>query len=85
MSDEMVGIIRNVGIGMRDCHAPVLWFDVYISEHSAALQVFSWGEASRIITESQVYDVKTLEGKPCWVSVEGTVGRIIKFVRMWKP
>ena len=82
MSDKVVGIIRNVGIGNRDCGVPVLHFSVYVSECLAALQIINWDRANDIIKESKVYDVKDLEGRPCWCDV-GTPG-MIRFERLWR-
>lgn len=68
---RQLAIIKNVGIGMRDCSSPVLWFDVYAEEHCAALQVFDWDRARDIIQAAGVEDVSSLEGRPCWVQHEG--------------
>jgi hypothetical protein len=76
---RQMAVIRNVGIGSRDVGSPVLWFNSYVTESSAALQVLSWDEAYEVL--KSVYDVKELEGKPCWVDVEGGY---IKFQEMWK-
>jgi hypothetical protein len=78
MSEQMA-IIRNVGIGARDVGRACLWFDTYITESSAALQIVTWEDAAKIL--AKVYDVKELEGRPCVVDVQG---QIIKFVRLWQ-
>jgi hypothetical protein len=56
-----------------------LWFNTYITESSAALQVINWEDAAKLL--ATVYDVKELNGRPCVVNVEGNM---IKFVRLWK-
>jgi hypothetical protein len=81
MKKEELGIIRDVGIGHRDSPYPCLWFTVYTSEHLASLQVLSWKEAENLIRDTQVYDVKALEGRPCYVETDGNVSR---FLRCWK-
>jgi hypothetical protein len=75
----VTGIIRNVGIGRRDTNLPCLWFDVYISEGTASLQVIPWADAHDIV--GRVYDVRELNGFPCWMDVS-TPG-IARFVRLW--
>ena len=65
---KVLGIIKSPGYGCRDFPGQVgLWFDVYISEHMAALQCFFGEEATKIIQDYGVYNVKDLEGKACWV------------------
>jgi len=78
--DEQLAIIRNVGIGMRDCSKPVLWFTAYTDEHSASLQVFDWDTAREIIEAAGVYDAHKLEGWPCWVEVKDA---FVTFKRVW--
>lgn len=80
-SKEEIGIIRDVGIGNRDAHFPCLWFMVYTSENMAALHVLSWVEAKKLVEDTGVYDVKDLEGRPCYVETNGMTTR---FLRVWK-
>ena len=69
MSDsDRLAIISNVGIGLRDVGRPVLWFDVMDTETSAALQVLEWDDAAEIIKDYKLYEVHSLNGKPCWVA-----------------
>lgn len=68
-----MGIISEVGIGLRDVGRPVLWFTVYVTESSAALQVKSWETAAEIISDFGVYEVHELNGKACWVSVTSNI------------
>jgi hypothetical protein len=77
-----LAIMREVGYGNRDLGRPCLWFSTYIDESSAALQVLQGDEAEEVIRESGVYDVRDLEGKPCWVDTSEH-GRI-RFMRVWK-
>jgi len=81
MTEEKLAIMKEVGFGCRDIGKPCLFFTVYITECSAALQVLGSDEALKVIADSGVYDVKRLEGKPCWVTVENNT---IKFIRVWK-
>lgn len=77
---EITAIIRRPHVGNRgDYDFPVLWFDAEISEGSGALIVLNWDEAKEVL--SKVYDVRNLEGMPCWVETDG---RIIKFIRLWQ-
>ena len=78
---EKLAIIKGVGIGMRDYHTPIMWFETRTSEGSGALQILSWASAEEVIRTTQVYDVRQLEGWPCWVD-EGD--GIITFLRAWE-
>jgi hypothetical protein len=71
MSEKQIAIMKNVGIGCRDIGSPILYYDVYISECTAALNTMSWNDAYDFIKAYGVYDVKHLEGKPVWVKSEG--------------
>ncbi len=68
---RQLAIMKEVGFGCRDVGKPVLFFSTYINEYSAALQIISGDKALDIIEESGVYDIYKLEGKPCWVEING--------------
>lgn len=70
MSEQMA-TINEVGVGMRDAGKPILWFTVSILDGGAALNVFDWQEAAEIIRDYGVYEVHSLNGRPCCVEVEG--------------
>ena len=76
-----LAIMKDVGIGVRDVGRPVMFFSTYISESVAALQILSLEQAYALLNQAQVYDVKDLEGKPCWVE-EGN--GMIKFLEYAK-
>ena len=67
MVNEQMAIINEVGIGIRDVGRPVLWFTINLMDGGAALQVFNWEQAAKIIGAYGVYEVHSLEGKPCRV------------------
>lgn len=79
---EQLAIIRKPGYGMRDLYQPGLFFDVYLSESSAALQVFSQPEANEVIQDHGVYDVKDLEGRACWVESDNGTIRYLRAAKM---
>ena len=79
--EKVLAIIKDVGFVCRDTGHPCLFFTVYTSESSASLQIIDHAKALSIIENSGVYDVKNLEGKPCWVDIEGNS---ISFNRLWK-
>ena len=85
MDETELAIIKNVGIGMRNCHYPVLWFDVHIAEGEPALQVLNWAQAEQLIKDYHLYDVKNLEGKACLVSKEGPGPGYLHYHSAWKP
>ena len=68
MNEEMA-IINEVGIGIRDVGRPVLWFTVNLMDGGGALQVFNWEQAAEIIKAYGLYEVRSLNGKPCRVEV----------------
>ena len=74
MAEKTMAIMRGVGIGMRDCSEPVLWFAAHISKGVASLQVFDWAQAAEIIKAYAVHDVRDLEGKACWIQTKGKSG-----------
>jgi len=59
---------------MREC----LFFDAYISEGQASLQIVS---LPLLDIPGAKFDVSALEGKPCWVAVEDN---FVKFVDWWR-
>jgi len=67
---KQLAIIKNVGFGCRDTNRPILFFNTYIEEGMGALQILEVPQAMEIIKQYQVFDVKDLEGKACWVDVE---------------
>jgi len=68
---RQLAIMKDVGYGNRDLGRPCLFFNTYITEGTAALQVLVGDEAEKAIRESGVYDVKELNGQSCWVEVDG--------------
>ena len=78
---EELGVIKNVGFGMRDFHnGPGLWWDVHTLS-GLALHSFFGESAAKVIKDANVYDIKFLEGKVCVCEVGDG---LIKFVRMFK-
>jgi|HubBroStandDraft_6_1064221.scaffolds.fasta_scaffold3031126_2 hypothetical protein len=77
---RQMAVIRNVHVGGGDRGIPCLWFDTYISESSGALQVIDWETAGELLRKGNVYDVKELNGKPCWVEHDDN---IIRFLELW--
>jgi hypothetical protein len=75
-----LGIISEVGFGLRDLNEPVLWWTVHTDEHWAALQVFHIDQAAQIIKDYGVRDVRDLDGKPVWVEKDAG---LVKFARAW--
>ncbi len=66
MSEEMA-IITEVGVGIRDVGRPVLWFTATLMDGGGALQVFGWEQAAEIIKAYSLYEIRSLNGKPCRV------------------
>ena len=78
---EQLAIMRNVGYGLRDTNRPCLWFDAYISEHGVALHLLFGEDVDKAIYDAKVYDIKSLNGYPCWVEIDDN---IMRFLRVWK-
>lgn len=78
---EKLAVIKNVHIGCGDYGKAALWFDTYVSDCVAALQVLSWDRAREIIESSQLRDVHALEGRACYVNEEN---HMITFLRLMK-
>jgi len=68
---KVMGIIKKVGYGCRDVGYPVLFFDVYVRECVASLQIMNGKQADKFIEAYGVYDVHDLNGKPVWVQDNG--------------
>lgn len=78
---DTLAIIGEPRFGVGDRGGVVLTFSVYVTESSAALQVFGAEEGAKII-EAYGGDVETLRGKPCWVDTSDP--GLIRWVRPWK-
>ena len=76
--EKVMGIIKNAGYGCRDIGYPILFFDVYVRESCASLQVMRGKQADDFLSKYQVYDVHDLNGKPVWVKDNGVTMTIIE-------
>jgi len=75
---ERLAVIRNPGYGARDFPGVVgLFFDVKLDESSGALICLFDEDAEAVL--KHVYSVERLEGKSCWVEVDGN---LVKFKRL---
>lgn len=80
---EQLAVIKNFNIGVGDRGRPAIWFDTYINEHEAALQVIEGAQAIYdLIDEAGLTDVTKIEGRVCWVA---TGNHLIRYLRMMKP
>jgi len=75
---KQLAIMKDVGYGLRDTGRPCLFFTTYTGECSCALQVLFGKDADRVIKDARVYDIRDLEGNPCWVEKEGNLMRFLK-------
>lgn len=80
---EQLAIIRRPKLGASDRGTVALSFESYIADSAAALQVL-WVEANEDDAKrawqllGSVRDVAQLEGKPCWVDVDGGMIRYLR-------
>jgi hypothetical protein len=79
---RVLGIMKDVNFGMRDCNGPVMWFEAKWEEDSGSLQILSWEQAREVIRESGVYNVEELEGKPCWLFIDESYVRFEKIAKL---
>ena len=70
----------DVHVGLRDIGRPCLWFAVN-TLRGGALQVFVGEDMLDFIKNAGAIDIKTLEGKPCVVDVDGDMIRFIEMKR----
>lgn len=77
-------MIEEVGVGRRDTHGPVLWFNV-TGDGWGALQVFDLTSETALSILTDVYDVRDLDGRLCVVEKEREIGGYTRFVRLLKP
>ena len=73
-SIKTMAIIKNVSFGLRTKGnvEPCLWFTVWLSEQFCYELAFSKNALRQFLQSVKVLDVTELEGKPCWVTTNGT-------------
>jgi hypothetical protein len=81
---KQLAIMKNVGIMYEDHSGESqLKFDSYTSEHGAALQLVSVTNPLFVdFWEAMDGNVKNLEGKPCWVELEGGFVRLKGYAKI---
>lgn len=75
---EQLAIIKGVHFGVGDYGRVCMWFESYIQEHAAALQILSVDQAVELIAKFGVNHVDKLNGKTIWVE---TGNGMIKYLR----
>lgn len=78
VSMKELAIIKDINIGMRDCHKPIIWFTTE-SLSGSALQVIE--DIAGFIRKANCHELSDLNGKPCVVETEGFS---CKFVEVYK-
>ena len=69
--------MKNVHFGVRDRDTAMLYFNVWWSESETSLICLPCPYAVNLIEKHQVSDIQKLDGKPCWIDVDGNT---VKFV-----
>ena len=74
---EQIAIMRGVGYGKWGMHQPGLYFETWLPDGSATLQLLFGSDATRLMTEGgvSVSDVTRLEGRRCRIEVDGYTTR----------
>ena len=80
-SEPTLGVIYEPHFGVGDRGTVNLWFSVYVTESSAALQVFDVDEGAEILKAYGVRDAADLAGRPCWVDMSKP--GLITWVKAW--
>lgn len=75
---EVLGIIKDINVGLRDVGYPIIWFTVE-SLNGHSLQVIK--DIPKFIKETDCYKLSDLNGKPCVMLEDGCVS---DFVRIFK-
>ena len=79
---EQLAVIKNFQIGVGDRGVPAIWFETFINESSAALQViYGATEIHDFIAQAGLESVISVNGKTCWVDVGPAT---IKFLSLAK-
>jgi hypothetical protein len=81
---KQLAIMKNVGVMYEDHSGETqLKFDAYTSEAGAALQLVRVTDPLFIdFWEAMSGNVKNLEGKPCWVEIDGGYCRLKGFAKI---
>lgn len=78
VSTKELAFIKDINIGMRDYHKPIIWFTTE-SLSGSALQVIE--DITGFIRKADCHKLSDLNGKPCVVE---TSGMSCVFVEMYK-
>lgn len=79
---EQVGVMRGVGYGRWGMHRAGLYFETWLPDDSATLQLLFGKDASRVMAASGVdsSNVAPLEGRSCRVELDGYTVRFTALV-----
>ena len=72
MADQLA-VMRGVGYGRWGMHRPGLFFETWLPDNSATLQLLFGNEAEKVMAQAGigVSNVGMLEGRSCHVQVDG--------------
>lgn len=85
MSDkvEQLAVIRNFKLGVGDRDVPVIMFDAFLTEGTAALQcIYGAEEIHQFIADAEVSDITKMNGRTCWVETDGFVSRFLRLAKI---
>ncbi|MBI3970914.1 MAG: hypothetical protein HY332_06460 [Chloroflexi bacterium] len=70
---EQLAAMRGVGYGKWGIHKPGLYFETWLADDSATLQLLFGKDAIRLMAQADVgvADVSRLEGRSCRVDIDG--------------
>jgi hypothetical protein len=78
---KQLALIQNAKVAIED-HSmkPAIFFDAYMAENSASLQIVSLPDLPNI--PGLAYNVDKMNGRPCWVE-QDEKANITRFVSWW--
>ena len=76
---EQAAVMRGVGFGKWGTHKPGLYFETWLADGSATLQLLFVKDATRLLAQAggDVSDVSNLEERSCRVEVDGYTTRFM--------
>ena len=80
METEELGVITEVGFGMRDCNSPVLWMSIALYA-GGFLSVMNSAEACKFIMANDIYDISELKGRAVRVKSEDRIYKVKKLFK----
>lgn len=76
-SREEIWMVKDTGVGMRDTHEPIIWFDL-VGINQGVLIILNWQEAHTFIKSNDIHNVLDLKQMPVVVRCEDRTTRLLR-------